>query len=44
MDDLTHGFIRRIREAVKAPIDALVLGEQWLDSSPWLLGDGRIRR
>ena len=46
MDDLTHGFIRQIREAVKATDpDALVLGEQWLDSSPWLLGDEeRIRR
>ena len=40
MGDLTHGFIRQIRGAVKATDpDALVLGEQWLDSSPWLLGD-----
>ena len=40
MDDLTHGFMRQIREAVKATDpDALVLGEQWLDTSPWLLGD-----
>ena len=40
MDDLTHGFVRQIREAVKATDpDALVLGDQWLDTSPWLLGD-----
>jgi glycosidase len=40
MDNLSHGFMRRIREAVKATNpDALVLGEQWLDTSPWLLGD-----
>ena len=40
MDDLTHGFMRQIREAVKeTDPDALVLGEHWLDSSPWLLGD-----
>jgi glycosidase len=40
MDNLSHGFMRRIREAVKGTNpDALVLGEQWLDTSPWLLGD-----
>jgi len=40
MDNLSHGFMRRIREAVKATDpDALVLGEQWGDTSPWLLGD-----
>ena len=40
MDDLTHGFMRQIRDAVKATDpDALVLGDQGLDSSPWLLGD-----
>jgi len=40
MDNLSHGFMRRIREAVKETNpDALVLGEQWHDTSPWLLGD-----
>ena len=40
MDNLSHGFMRRIREAVKAADpDALVLGEQWGDTSTWLLGD-----
>ncbi len=40
MDNLTHGFMRQIREAVKATDpNALVLGEQWHDTSPWLLGD-----
>ena len=40
MDNLSHGFMRKIREAVKATDpDALVLGEQWHDTSPWLLGD-----
>ncbi len=40
MDNLSHGFMRKIREATKAADpDALVLGEQWGDPSPWLLGD-----
>jgi glycosidase len=40
MDNLSHGFMHRIREAVKQTNpDALILGEQWLDSSAWLLGD-----
>lgn len=40
MDNLSHGFMRKIRAAVKeTDPDALVLGEQWLDTSPWLLGD-----
>ena len=40
MDNLSHGFMRRIRAATKAvDPDALVLGEQWGDTSPWLLGD-----
>jgi glycosidase len=40
MDNLSHGFMRRIREAVKeTDPDALVLGEQWHDTSAWLLGD-----
>ncbi len=40
MDDMSHGFMRRIREAVKSTDpDALVLGEQWGDTSAWLLGD-----
>ncbi len=40
MDNLSAGFMRRIREAAKATDpDALVLGEQWGDASAWLLGD-----
>jgi glycosidase len=40
MDNMSHGFLRKIREATKAADpEALVLGEQWLDSSAWLLGD-----
>jgi len=40
MDNMSHGFVRKIREATKAADpEALVLGEQWLDSSAWLLGD-----
>ncbi len=40
MDNLSHGFMRQIREATKAADpDALVLGEQWGDPSAWLLGD-----
>jgi glycosidase len=40
MDNLSHGFMRKIRAAVKAADpDALVLGEQWGDTSNWLLGD-----
>ena len=40
MDNLSHGFLRQLRDAVKAQDpDALILGEQWLDTSAWLLGD-----
>jgi glycosidase len=40
MDNLSHGFMRQIRAAAKAADpDALILGEQWQDSSAWLLGD-----
>jgi glycosidase len=40
MDNLSAGFMRKIRAAVKeADPDALVLGEQWGDTSDWLLGD-----
>ncbi len=40
MDNLSHGFMRDIRDAAKATDpDALVLGEQWRDASAWLLGD-----
>lgn len=40
MDNLSHGFMRRIRSAVKeTDREALVLGEQWHDASAWLLGD-----
>ena len=40
MDNMSHGLVRKVREATKAAdSEALVLGEQWLDSSAWLLGD-----
>jgi len=40
MDNLSHGFMRKIRAAAKAAdADSLVLGEQWHDTSAWLLGD-----
>jgi len=40
MDNLSAGFMRKIRAAVKeTDPDALVLGEQWGDTSDWLLGD-----
>lgn len=39
VDSLSHDFLQRIRSAAKAADpDALVLGEQWGDTSPWLLG------
>jgi glycosidase len=40
MDNLSDDLLRQIRSATKlADPDALVLGEQWGDSSRWLLGD-----
>jgi len=40
MDNLSHPFMREIRAAVKeTDPDALILGEQWHDTSAWLLGD-----
>jgi glycosidase len=40
MDNLSHKFMRLIREATKvADPDALVLGEKWDDASIYLLGD-----
>lgn len=40
MDNLSAGFMRKIRAAIKqTDPEALVLGEQWGDSSDWLLGD-----
>jgi glycosidase len=40
MDNLSHGFMRKIRDAAKAADpDALVLGEKWDDASMYLLGD-----
>jgi glycosidase len=39
MNELSHGFLRALRKAAKdANPDALVLGEEWNDASPWLLG------
>ncbi|HEY8238433.1 MAG TPA: alpha-amylase family glycosyl hydrolase, partial [Candidatus Limnocylindrales bacterium] len=40
MDNLSHKFMRLIRESAKAADpDALVLGEKWDDASIFLLGD-----
>jgi hypothetical protein len=40
MDNLSHGFLRKVRAAIKAADpNALVLGEQWGDTSNWLLGN-----
>ncbi len=40
MNELGTDFLRGLRNAVKTENpDALVLGEEWNDSSPWLLGD-----
>ena len=40
MDNLSHGLVKAIRAATKAvDPNALVLGEQWGDASPWLLGN-----
>jgi glycosidase len=40
MDNLSHGFMRKIRDAAKAADpDAFVLGEKWDDASMYLLGD-----
>ncbi|MGZ8437507.1 MAG: alpha-amylase family glycosyl hydrolase [Candidatus Limnocylindrales bacterium] len=40
MDNLSDGLLKQIRLAAKAADpNALVLGEQWSDSSRWLLGD-----
>ncbi len=40
MDNLSHGLVKAIRAAAKAvDPNALVLGEQWGDASPWLLGN-----
>jgi glycosidase len=39
MDNLTPGFLRALRSTVKAAdANALILGEQWGDSTAWLLG------
>jgi len=40
MDNLTPGFLRALRAAVKSTDpNALILGEQWGDTSAWLLGN-----
>jgi glycosidase len=39
MNEISHSFLRGLRNAVKATNpQALVLGEEWNDASPWLLG------
>ncbi len=40
MDNLSHGFMRSLRSSIKAADpDALIIGEQWHDTSAWLLGN-----
>jgi glycosidase len=40
MNELSSSFMRGLRNAVhEENPDALVLGEEWNDASPWLLGD-----
>ena len=40
MDNLSHDFMKKLRAAIKnANPDALIIGEQWQDTSPWLLGN-----
>ena len=40
MDNLSEGLVKAIRIATKeTDPDALVLGEQWGNATPWLLGD-----
>ena len=39
MNEISHGFLRGLRAPAKeANPQALVLGEEWNDASPWLLG------
>lgn len=39
-DRVPHGFWRRFREVVKTiNPDAVIVGEIWIDASPWLAGD-----
>jgi hypothetical protein len=39
MNEISHGFLRALRRAAKdVNPEALVLGEEWGDASPWLLG------
>ena len=39
-DEVSHDFWRQFRKAVKATKpDALIIGENWHDSRPWLEGD-----
>jgi glycosidase len=39
MNEISHGVLRALRGAAKqANPQALVLGEEWNDASPWLLG------
>lgn len=39
-DEVSHDFWKEFRKVVKAKNkDALIIGEVWYESSPWLLGD-----
>ncbi|MDF2520780.1 MAG: glycoside hydrolase family 13 protein, partial [Clostridia bacterium] len=39
-DEVDHEFWRAFRKAVKnVKTDAYIVGENWLDSSPWLMGE-----
>ena len=39
MNEISHGFLADLRTAIKSDHpDALIVGEEWGDASPWLLG------
>ncbi|MEZ4596329.1 MAG: glycoside hydrolase family 13 protein [Chloroflexota bacterium] len=43
-NDLSPAFLRAIRQAARAEDpDALIIAEEWNDSSAWLLGDQAVR-
>ena len=39
-DEISHDFWKEFRKVVKSiNKDALIIGEVWYESTPWLLGD-----
>lgn len=39
-DELSHVFLRRLRDTIKGlGSDLIIIGENWHDGNPWLLGD-----